>query len=186
MGEGADCKRLVPTGLHVDRSAKLLQACHLGPGIACLPGLLTPPFPLPRLVCCSGGSRHCEASIAGAGGQRALHHLPRCRWAGWADAPLMKAMDTQRAADCGAGCSWEYSRLAFALDRWQLRRTRILPSQSDLDKAARAVVASSHRNAGQTCICTNRVLVHVSVVHPGLTSSAKKGARMAWAATPLA
>lgn len=24
------------------------------------------------------------------------------------------------------------------------------------------MVASSHRNSGQTCICTNRVLVHVS------------------------
>lgn len=34
---------------------------------------------------------------------------------------------------------------------------------ADLEKAARAVVASSHRNAGQTCICTNRVLVHEDV-----------------------
>lgn len=137
MGEGADCKRLVPTGLHVDRSAKLLQACHLGPGIACLPGLLTPPFPLPRLVCCSGGSRHCEASIAGAGGQRALHHLPRCRWAGWADAPLMKAMDTQLltvALDARGSIAGSHSHLtggncaarAFSLPNqtWTRRRAQ--------------------------------------------------------------
>lgn len=31
----------------------------------------------------------------------------------------------------------------------------------DLEKAARDVVASSYRNAGQTCICTNRAFVHV-------------------------
>lgn len=41
------------------------------------------------------------------------------------------------------------------------RHTSPAPSRADLEKAARAVVASSHRNAGQTCICTNRVLVHV-------------------------
>jgi len=34
---------------------------------------------------------------------------------------------------------------------------------ADLDKAARDVVQSSYRNAGQTCICTNRVLVEESV-----------------------
>jgi hypothetical protein len=33
---------------------------------------------------------------------------------------------------------------------------------ADLEKAVRDVVGSSHRNSGQTCICTNRVLVHVS------------------------
>lgn len=32
---------------------------------------------------------------------------------------------------------------------------------ADIEKAARDVAASSHRNSGQTCICTNRVLVHV-------------------------
>lgn len=39
----------------------------------------------------------------------------------------------------------------------------IVFADADLDKAARDVVASSYRNAGQTCICTNRVLVQESV-----------------------
>lgn len=39
----------------------------------------------------------------------------------------------------------------------------IVFEDADLEKAARDVVASSHRNAGQTCICTNRVFVHESV-----------------------
>src|SRR5690606_30169694 len=30
---------------------------------------------------------------------------------------------------------------------------------ADLDRAVREVLASKHRNAGQTCVCTNRVLV---------------------------
>ncbi|KAL4437189.1 hypothetical protein ABPG75_004328 [Micractinium tetrahymenae] len=36
----------------------------------------------------------------------------------------------------------------------------IVFEDADVEKAARDVVASSHRNSGQTCICTNRVLVH--------------------------
>ncbi|PSC68568.1 succinate-semialdehyde dehydrogenase [Micractinium conductrix] len=39
----------------------------------------------------------------------------------------------------------------------------IVFEDADLEKAATAVVASSHRNSGQTCICTNRVLVHERV-----------------------
>ena len=39
----------------------------------------------------------------------------------------------------------------------------IVFEDADLDKAARDVVLSSYRNAGQTCICTNRVLVAESV-----------------------
>jgi succinate-semialdehyde dehydrogenase/glutarate-semialdehyde dehydrogenase len=39
----------------------------------------------------------------------------------------------------------------------------IVFEDADLDKAARDVVLSSYRNAGQTCICTNRVLVQDSV-----------------------
>ncbi|KAK2079858.1 hypothetical protein QBZ16_002253 [Prototheca wickerhamii] len=35
--------------------------------------------------------------------------------------------------------------------------------KEDLKAAASQAAASSHRNAGQTCICTNRVLVHESV-----------------------
>lgn len=36
----------------------------------------------------------------------------------------------------------------------------IVFEDADIEKAARDVAASSHRNSGQTCICTNRVLVH--------------------------
>jgi succinate-semialdehyde dehydrogenase/glutarate-semialdehyde dehydrogenase len=39
----------------------------------------------------------------------------------------------------------------------------IIFEDADLDRAARDVVLSSYRNAGQTCICTNRVLVAESV-----------------------
>ncbi len=39
----------------------------------------------------------------------------------------------------------------------------IVFEDADLDKAARDVVLSSYRNAGQTCICTNRVLVAESI-----------------------
>lgn len=37
-------------------------------------------------------------------------------------------------------------------------------SSADLEKAAEAATLSSYRNAGQTCICTNRVFVQVSQV----------------------
>jgi hypothetical protein len=37
---------------------------------------------------------------------------------------------------------------------------------ADVDAAAAAVVASGLRNAGQTCICANRVMVQVSFVVP--------------------
>ncbi|MFC7392216.1 NAD-dependent succinate-semialdehyde dehydrogenase [Scopulibacillus cellulosilyticus] len=39
----------------------------------------------------------------------------------------------------------------------------IVMDDADLDKAVQAVVASKFRNAGQTCICTNRVYVQESV-----------------------
>ena len=39
----------------------------------------------------------------------------------------------------------------------------IVFGDADVKKAARDVVASSYRNAGQTCICTNRVFVHESI-----------------------
>lgn len=41
----------------------------------------------------------------------------------------------------------------------------IVFDDADLEIAARKVVQSSYRNAGQTCICTNRVLVQESVAN---------------------
>lgn len=41
----------------------------------------------------------------------------------------------------------------------------IIMEDADLDKAVAGVMASKFRNAGQTCICTNRVYVHQSVEH---------------------
>ena len=37
---------------------------------------------------------------------------------------------------------------------------------ADLDRAVKEVVASKFRNAGQTCVCTNRIYVHESVHDP--------------------
>ncbi|NMO96526.1 NAD-dependent succinate-semialdehyde dehydrogenase [Paenibacillus lemnae] len=39
----------------------------------------------------------------------------------------------------------------------------IVTANADLDKAAEGVILSKFRNAGQTCVCTNRVYVHESV-----------------------
>lgn len=67
----------------------------------------------------------------------------------------------------------------------------IVFEDADLDKAVEGLVASKYRNAGQTCVCTNRVYVHRSVqsvfaekllakvktleVGDGLTSNAQIG-----------
>jgi succinate-semialdehyde dehydrogenase/glutarate-semialdehyde dehydrogenase len=42
----------------------------------------------------------------------------------------------------------------------------IVFEDADLDQAVRGVIASKYRNAGQTCICTNRVYVHKSIAEP--------------------
>lgn len=39
----------------------------------------------------------------------------------------------------------------------------VVMEDADLDKAVTGVVASKFRNAGQTCVCTNRVYVHESI-----------------------
>lgn len=39
----------------------------------------------------------------------------------------------------------------------------IVMKDADLDKAVNGVVMSKFRNAGQTCVCTNRVYVHASI-----------------------
>lgn len=40
----------------------------------------------------------------------------------------------------------------------------IVTANADLEKAAQGLVASKYRNAGQTCVCANRIYVHESVV----------------------
>jgi succinate-semialdehyde dehydrogenase / glutarate-semialdehyde dehydrogenase len=42
----------------------------------------------------------------------------------------------------------------------------VVMDDADLEKAAKALVASKFRNAGQTCICTNRIYVQESVAEP--------------------
>jgi succinate-semialdehyde dehydrogenase / glutarate-semialdehyde dehydrogenase len=42
----------------------------------------------------------------------------------------------------------------------------IVMEDADLETAAKGLVASKFRNAGQTCICTNRIYVHESIVDP--------------------
>ena len=39
----------------------------------------------------------------------------------------------------------------------------IVFEDADLDAAVQGVMASKFRNSGQTCVCTNRVLVHESI-----------------------
>ncbi len=40
----------------------------------------------------------------------------------------------------------------------------IVMADSDVDKAVDGVIASKFRNAGQTCVCSNRIYVHESIV----------------------
>ena len=42
----------------------------------------------------------------------------------------------------------------------------IVTANADLDKAAEGVLLSKFRNAGQTCVCANRVYVHESIAEP--------------------
>ena len=42
----------------------------------------------------------------------------------------------------------------------------IVLEDADLDKAVNGVIHSKFRNAGQTCVCSNRVYVHESIYHP--------------------
>ena len=40
----------------------------------------------------------------------------------------------------------------------------IVTANADIEKAAKGLIGSKYRNAGQTCVCANRVYVHESVV----------------------
>ncbi|WP_394547885.1 NAD-dependent succinate-semialdehyde dehydrogenase [Priestia aryabhattai] len=42
----------------------------------------------------------------------------------------------------------------------------IVTANADLDKAVTNAIASKFRNAGQTCVCTNRIYVHESIAKP--------------------
>ncbi|KGX86651.1 NAD-dependent succinate-semialdehyde dehydrogenase [Pontibacillus marinus] len=42
----------------------------------------------------------------------------------------------------------------------------IVTNDADLDKAVEGVMGSKFRNAGQTCVCSNRIYVHESIVEP--------------------
>jgi succinate-semialdehyde dehydrogenase / glutarate-semialdehyde dehydrogenase len=78
-----------------------------------------------------------------------------------------------------------YSQAAQTLKRVSLELGGNAPflvfEDADLDKAAKEVAASKFRNAGQTCICTNRVLVQDSIqprfteAFSDLTASLKVG-----------
>lgn len=42
----------------------------------------------------------------------------------------------------------------------------IITENADLEKAAKGLIVSKYRNAGQTCVCANRVFVHESIEKP--------------------
>ena len=42
----------------------------------------------------------------------------------------------------------------------------IITANADLEKAAKGLIVSKYRNAGQTCVCANRVFVHESIEKP--------------------
>lgn len=50
----------------------------------------------------------------------------------------------------------------------------IVFDDADLDKAVAGAMASKYRNAGQTCVCTNRFLVHESVMEAFMKKFAEK------------
>ena len=120
-----------------------------------------------------GGGGHGEARVPGARRQRALHRLRRRGCAG-----RRCGRPPGGSGSCCRPASW-VGRLPACLSACRpgrverglsglvgcLRHSPACPMNyrpADIDKTARDVVASSHRNAGQTCICTNRVFVHVS------------------------
>lgn len=54
----------------------------------------------------------------------------------------------------------------------------IVFADADLERAAEAAIANKFRNAGQTCICTNRFLVEESVLEPFARLMADKASRL--------
>jgi succinate-semialdehyde dehydrogenase/glutarate-semialdehyde dehydrogenase len=78
-----------------------------------------------------------------------------------------------------------YARAARTLKRVSLELGGNAPflvfEDADVEKAAREVATSKFRNAGQTCICTNRVFVHEALQRPftealaGIAGSLKVG-----------
>lgn len=62
-----------------------------------------------------------------------------------------------------ADCAWTLKRVSMELGG---NAPFIVFESADLDEAVRGLMSNKFRNAGQTCVCTNRVLVHSSVVEP--------------------
>ncbi len=54
----------------------------------------------------------------------------------------------------------------------------IVMADSDLDKAADGVLAAKYRNAGQTCVCVNRVYVHESIADAFTKKLVEKASRL--------
>ena len=44
----------------------------------------------------------------------------------------------------------------------------IVFDDADIDAAVQGAIASKYRNAGQTCVCTNRLFVHCDVLESEL------------------
>ncbi|MBA4543752.1 MULTISPECIES: NAD-dependent succinate-semialdehyde dehydrogenase [Thermoactinomyces] len=54
----------------------------------------------------------------------------------------------------------------------------IVTAQADIDKAVDGAIASKFRNAGQTCICTNRILADESIAEEFTVKLAEKAAKL--------
>ena len=53
----------------------------------------------------------------------------------------------------------------------------IVFDDADLDAAVEGAIASKYRNAGQTCVCANRILVQDGVYDAFAQKLAERGAR---------
>ena len=82
----------------------------------------------------------------------------------WRSDPRIRKLTFTGSTDVGRLL---YSQAAQTLKRVSLELGGNAPflvfEDADMEKAAKEVAASKFRNAGQTCICTNRVLVHDSI-----------------------
>ena len=110
-------------------------------------------------------------------------HGVSCKIAGWPHALSRSAGDTMLASDTVrkigftgstgvgkrlmAGAADTVKRVSLELGG---NAPFIVFDDADVDMAAAGVVASGFRNAGQTCICANRIFVQVHTRTPGSCS----------------